>query len=409
MEDDHAELHLNTISEAIDDIASGKMVIVVDDANRENEGDVVMAAECCTAENMNFLVKNARGLVCAPVLSEIAEKLKLDLMVERNTDLHGTAFTVSVDAMEGTTTGISADDRAVTIRKLSDPSSTSGDFRRPGHIFPLIAKPGGVLKRAGHTEAAVDLALMAGKRGAGAICEILNEDGSMARFPQLLDFAHAHELKIVSVADLIKYRLSREKLVIREAEVRLPTEYGDFCGYAYRYLPDDESLVHLALVKGDLESADSVLVRVHSECLTGDTFGSLRCDCGEQLHSAMNMIDKEGIGVILYLRQEGRGIGLLAKLKAYELQEQGLDTEDANIALGYAPDLRDYGVGAQILLDLGIKKIRLMTNNPRKVVGLEGYGLEITERVQLEFPANEHNKKYLQTKCCKMGHVLHVN
>jgi 3,4-dihydroxy 2-butanone 4-phosphate synthase/GTP cyclohydrolase II len=385
------------------------MVIVVDDANRENEGDVVMAAESCTAEKMNFLVRHARGLVCCPLAPDIAERLRLDLMVERNTDLHGTAFTVSVDAMADTTTGISAEDRAVTVRRLAAPASVPGDFRRPGHVFPLIAKPGGVLKRAGHTEAAVDLARLAGCGGAGAICEVLNEDGTMARLPQLLGFASRHGLKIISVADLIKYRLSMEHLVTCEAEVELPTAYGDFRGYAYRYLPDDESLVHLALVKGDVRSPDSVLVRVHSECLTGDTFGSLRCDCGQQLHQAMDKIEREGAGVILYLRQEGRGIGLLAKLKAYELQERGLDTEDANIALGYPPDLRDYGVGAQILLDLGIKKIRLMTNNPRKVVGLEGYGLEITERVQLEFPANEHNKRYLQTKCRKMGHMLHLN
>lgn len=410
MEENREELHLNTISDVIDDIASGKMVIVVDDANRENEGDVIMAAESCTEDNMNFLVKYARGLVCCPLASDIAERLKLDLMVERNTDLHGTAFTVSVDAMKGTTTGISAEDRAVTVRRLADPASSPGDFRRPGHMFPLIARQGGVLKRAGHTEAAVDLARLAGKGAACAICcEILNDDGSMARMPQLLDFAHRHGLKIVSVADLIKHRLSRENLVSREAEVRLPTAYGDFRAYAYRYLPDDESLVHLALVKGDLKPEDSVLVRVHSECITGDTFGSLRCDCGQQLHKAMRKVESEGAGVILYLRQEGRGIGLLAKLKAYELQERGLDTEDANIALGYPPDLRDYGVGAQILLDLGVRKIRLMTNNPRKVVGLEGYGLDITERVPLEFPANEHNEKYLQTKCCKMGHVLHLN
>ena len=403
------ELQLDNIEDAIKDIASGKIVIVVDDANRENEGDMVVAGERCTAEHMNFFVKHARGLVCAPLSQDIAEKLDLELMVERNTDLHGTAFTVSVDAAQGTTTGISAEERAITVRKLADPEAKPGDFRRPGHIFPLIARSGGVLKRAGHTEAAVDLARLAGLRGVGAICEMLNDDGTMARLPQLHAFARANGLRIVSVADLIKYRLSREKLVTREALVQLPTEYGDFQGYAYRYERDNNSdMIHLALVKGDVTSVDSVLVRVHSECLTGDVFGSLRCDCGLQLHKSMEMIEREGVGALLYIRQEGRGIGLLAKLKAYELQEQGLDTEEANIALGFAPDLRDYGVGAQILVDLGIGRIRLITNNPRKVIGLTGYGLEITERVPLEFPANEHNRKYLQTKCSKMGHLLHI-
>lgn len=402
------KIELSTIQEAIDDIASGKIVIVVDDANRENEGDLIVAAELCAAEKMNFMVREARGLVCAPIASDIAERLGLGLMVEHNTDHHGTAFTVTVDAREGTTTGISADDRAITVRKLADPASQPGDFIRPGHIFPLIARNGGVLKRTGHTEAATDLVRLAGLRPAAAICEILNDDGSMARLPQLLKFGERHGLKVVSVADLVKYRLGREKLVEREAEFSLPTEYGDFSGYAYRYAGDDDDTVHLALVKGDVGSAESALVRVHSECITGDTFGSLRCDCGAQLHASMKMIENEGAGVLLYLRQEGRGIGLLAKLKAYRLQEQGLDTQDANIALGFPPDLRDYGVGAQILVDLGVKKIRLITNNPRKMIGLEGYGLEITERVPLEFPPNEHNKRYLETKCCKMGHVLHI-
>jgi 3,4-dihydroxy 2-butanone 4-phosphate synthase/GTP cyclohydrolase II len=407
MESDE-KIELNSIGEAIEDIASGRIVIVVDDANRENEGDLIVAAELCTTERMNFMVREARGLVCAPIAPDIAERLGLGLMVERNTDLHGTAFTVTVDAKEGTTTGISAEERALTVRKLADPSSRPGDFRRPGHIFPLIARSGGVLKRTGHTEAAIDLARLAGLRPAGAICEILNDDGSMARLPQLIKFAARHNLKVVSVADLVKYRLGREKLVEREVEVSLPTEYGDFKGYAYRYAGDDADIVHLALVKGDVSSVQNVMVRVHSECLTGDTFGSLRCDCGAQLHASMKMIEKEGAGVLLYLRQEGRGIGLLAKLKAYKLQEQGLDTQDANIALGFPPDLRDYGVGAQILVDLGVKKIRLITNNPRKMVGLEGYGLEITEMVPLEFPPNEYNRKYLETKCCKMGHVLHI-
>lgn len=408
-ETNDSDLQLNTIQEAIDDITAGKIVIVVDDANRENEGDMIVAAECCTTEHINFFVKYARGLVCAPVDQEIAERLELNLMVEQNTDLHQTAFTVSVDAAEGTTTGISAAERALTIRKLTDPAAKGANFRRPGHVFPLIARKGGVLKRAGHTEAAVDLARFAGFSGAGAICEVLNEDGSMARLPQLIPFAKRHGLKIVSVADLIRYRLGREKLVVREASVKLPTEYGEFQCYAYHYARDEaDDLIHLALVKGDVASVRDVLVRVHSECLTGDTFGSYRCDCGSQLHRSMAMIEKEGVGALLYLRQEGRGIGLLAKLKAYELQERGMDTEEANIALGFAPDLRDYGVGAQILVDLGIHRIRLITNNPRKIIGLEGYGLEIVERVPMEFPSNEYNEKYLQTKCSKMGHILHL-
>ncbi|MDR3332054.1 MAG: bifunctional 3,4-dihydroxy-2-butanone-4-phosphate synthase/GTP cyclohydrolase II [Synergistaceae bacterium] len=402
-------MSLDSIEDAIKDIAAGKIIIVVDDVDRENEGDMLMAAEFCTTERMNFMVRQARGLVCAPVDAAIAASLKLDLMVEKNTDLHGTAFTVSVDAMDGTTTGISAGERSVTVRRLADPESKPGDFRKPGHVFPLIARHGGVLKRAGHTEAAVDFARLAGLRGAGAICEVLNEDGSMARLPQLMKFARENGLRIASVADLIKYRLSREKLVVREASVAFPTEYGDFTAHAYRYVGDEShDTVHVALIRGDVSSVSSVLVRVHSECLTGDALGSLRCDCGPQLHSAMSMIGREGVGAVLYLRQEGRGIGLLSKLKAYELQDRGMDTEEANIALGFGADLRDYGVGAQILVDLGIKRIRLMTNNPRKVVGLEGYGLEIDERVPLEFPPNEHNRKYLQTKCSKMGHILHI-
>jgi 3,4-dihydroxy 2-butanone 4-phosphate synthase/GTP cyclohydrolase II len=314
-----------------------------------------------------------------------------------------------VDADEGTTTGISAEERANTVRKLADASAVPGDFRRPGHIFPLRAMAGGVLKRSGHTEAAVDLVRLAGLSPVGVICEILDDDGTMARLPKLVEFAGEYGIKIVSVADLIRYRLGREKLVEREVAVNLPTEYGDFKVIAYKYAGDHDEVVHLALVKGDVKSVDNVLVRVHSECLTGDTFGSLRCDCGSQLHNSMRAIEREGTGVLLYLRQEGRGIGLLAKLKAYKLQqEQGLDTQDANIALGFPPDLRDYGVGAQILVDLGIKRIRLITNNPRKIIGLEGYGLEITERVPLESTPNEHNRKYLETKSCKMGHVLHV-
>jgi 3,4-dihydroxy 2-butanone 4-phosphate synthase/GTP cyclohydrolase II len=400
---------LDSIENAIADVASGKIVIVVDDANRENEGDMFVAAELCTRETMNFFVRHARGLVCVPLERDIAERLSLGLMVEKNSDPHGTAFTVSVDAFEDVTTGISAEERARTVRKLADPESQPSDFRRPGHVFPLVARAGGVLKRAGHTEAAVDLARLAGLRGAGTICEVLNEDGSMARLPQLLTLAKRYGFRVISVADLIRHRLSREKLVHRMADVELPTKYGAFRAIAYRYECDEDAdTVHIALVKGDLAAAGLPLVRVHSECLTGDTFGSFRCDCGDQLHRSMTLIEEEGFGALLYLRQEGRGIGLLAKLRAYELQEGGLDTEEANIALGFPSDLRDYGIGAQILVDLGLNRIRLLTNNPRKVVSLEGYGLEIVERVPLEFPPNEHNKKYLHTKCRKMGHILHI-
>lgn len=400
---------LDAIESAIEDVAAGKIIIVVDDACRENEGDMFVAAELCTQESMNFFVRHARGLVCVPLAREIAERLDLGLMVERNSDPHGTAFTVSVDAFRGVSTGISAAERAVTVRMLADPGSRPGDFRRPGHVFPLIARQGGVLKRAGHTEAAVDLARLAGLRGAGVICEILNDDGTMARLPQLIGLAKSFGIRVVSVADLIKHRRRTEKLVKRVANVLMPTKYGEFRAIAYKYAGDEDSdAVHLAFVKGDLASVPSPLVRVHSECLTGDTFGSFRCDCGDQLHKSMTMIEREGVGALLYLRQEGRGIGLLAKLKAYELQEKGLDTEEANIALGFPPDLRDYGIGAQILVDLGLNSIRLLTNNPRKIVGLEGYGLEVAERVPLEFPPNEHNEKYLHTKCRKMGHILHI-
>jgi len=406
---DNDSFQLSSISEAIQDVAAGKIVIVVDDENRENEGDLFVAAELCSAEHMNFFIKNARGLVCVPLEQEIAERLGLDLMVEKNTDLHGTAFTVSVDAREGTTTGISAEDRAVTAKILASPSSKPGDLRRPGHIFPLIAREGGVLKRAGHTEAAVDLSRFAGFSGVGVICEIMNEDGTMARMPDLIEFAKKYGFKMISVADLIRHRLRAEKLVSRDARVDLPTRYGNFQCYAYRYRGDqNQDLVHLALVKGEVYGVNDVLVRVHSECLTGDLFGSLRCDCGQQLHASMEMIEKEGRGVLVYLRQEGRGIGLLAKLKAYELQDSGLDTEEANIALGFPPDLRDYGVGAQILLDLGINRFRLITNNPRKIIGLQGYGLSISGRVPMEFPPTPYNERYLHTKHEKMGHILHV-
>lgn len=401
---------LNSIEEALADIASGRMIIVVDDAQRENEGDLLMAAELCRHEHMNFFVKEARGLVCAPIDTKQARRLGLDLMVERNTDPHGTAFTVSVDAMKESTTGISAHERAATVNLLADPNTKPDDFRRPGHIFPLVAREGGVLKRAGHTEAAVDLARLARLRPAGVICEIMNDDGSMARLPDLMRFAEKHQLKIISVADLIRYRLMREQLVTREAEVNLPTMFGDFRVIAYKFARDtNPETVHLVLIKGDISGMEDALVRVHSECLTGDLLGSLRCDCGPQLHKALEMIEKEGRGVLLYIRQEGRGIGLVAKLKAYELQDKGMDTVEANVALGFAPDLRDYGVGAQILVDLGLHRFRLLTNNPGKIIGLEGYGLEVAERVPLEIESNPHNERYLKTKCSKMGHVLHLH
>ena len=355
------------------------------------------------------MIKNARGLVCVPIGAEQAKKLQLNPMVEHNTDSHGTAFTVSVDHVKDTTTGISAAERAITAKALANPLSRAEDFHRPGHIFPLVAREGGVLKRAGHTEAAVDLARLAGLRPAGVICEIMNDDGSMARLPDLMRFAQKHQLKIISVADLIRFRLMREHLVTREAEVNLPTEFGDFRVIAYKFARDtNPETVHLALIKGDISGMEDVLVRVHSECLTGDLLGSLRCDCGPQLHKALEMIEKEGRGVLLYIRQEGRGIGLVAKLKAYELQDKGMDTVEANVALGFAPDLRDYGVGAQILADLGLHRFRLLTNNPGKIVGLEGYGLEVAERVPLEIESNPHNERYLKTKCSKMGHVLHL-
>jgi 3,4-dihydroxy 2-butanone 4-phosphate synthase / GTP cyclohydrolase II len=382
------------------------MVIVVDDENRENEGDLVMAAEKISASAVNFMALHGRGLICAPLTEERVKELQLPLMTRRNRESFGTAFTTSVDAAEGITTGISAGDRARTIMLLADPTAQTSDFVQPGHVFPLQAKPGGVLRRAGHTEAAVDLARLAGLRSAGVICEILNEDGTMARLPELVIFAKKHGLKICSIEDLIQYRRQREKLVEWEEVIDLPTDYGDFRLHLYRSLMDDQH--HLAIVKGDVSKAaeQPVLVRVHSECLTGDVFGSRRCDCGSQLHTALRRIEEEGLGVVLYMRQEGRGIGLAAKIHAYKLQEKGLDTVEANERLGFPMDLRDYGIGAQILHDLGVRKIRLMTNNPRKVVGLQGHQLEIVEQLPVKSEPNEHNRRYLETKKEKMGHIL---
>ncbi|GAB6174769.1 bifunctional 3,4-dihydroxy-2-butanone-4-phosphate synthase/GTP cyclohydrolase II [Paradesulfitobacterium aromaticivorans] len=393
----------NTIEEALEDIRAGRMIVVVDDEDRENEGDLLMAAEKATPEAINFMATHGRGLICVPLTGERIEALKLDPMVHHNTDPHGTAFTVSVDGAD-TTTGISAFERANTVKILMDPESKSEDLRRPGHIFPLRAREGGVLVRAGHTEGAVDLARLAGLQPAGVICEIMNEDGSMARVPDLLKFVDKHELKLITIKDLIRYRRQIEKLVEMVESIHLPTDFGDFRAVGYRSLLDNQE--HLALVKGTVNDGEPVLVRVHSECLTGDVFHSRRCDCGEQLSAALDQIERETRGVLLYMRQEGRGIGLLNKLKAYKLQEEGKDTVEANLALGFPPDLRDYGVGAQILADLGITKVRLMTNNPRKIVGLEGYGLEVVERVPLEISPKPENARYLNTKKIRMGHYL---
>jgi 3,4-dihydroxy 2-butanone 4-phosphate synthase / GTP cyclohydrolase II len=395
----------STIEEAIEDIRSGKMVIVCDAEDRENEGDLTLAAQFATPEAINFMAKEGRGLICLALEPERCDELGLDLMAAKNESPFQTAFTVSVEAREGVTTGISAHDRARTIQVAIDPRSTPNDLVQPGHIFPLKAKAGGVLERAGQTEAGVDLARLAGVTPAGVICEIMNDDGTMARVPDLEKFCAKHDMKMVTVADLIEYRRRQDKLVQREVEVKLPTAYGDFRAVAYRSLVDNKH--HVALVKGEVEGQDDVLVRVHSECLTGDVFHSLRCDCGEQLESALSMIEAEGSGVLLYLAQEGRGIGLLNKLHAYKLQEEGLDTVDANLKLGLPADLRDYGIGAQILVDLGLSKIRIMTNNPKKIIGLEGYGLEVTDQVAIEHVPNEHNLEYLRAKKQRMGHLLH--
>lgn len=392
------------IEKVVEDIRRGKMVILVDDADRENEGDLIMAAQHATPEAINFMAKHGRGLICVPTVSERLKQLGIEQMVVQNRDTFKTDFQVSVDAAKGVTTGISAADRAHTIQVMSDPTAVPQDLVQPGHVFPLRARPGGVLQRAGHTEAAVDLAKLAGCRPIGVICEIMSDNGEMARLPELMKFAKKHKLKIGTIEELIKYRRQSEKLIERVEVVKMPTDFGDFDLYLYQSRVDGQN--HLALVKGNVAGADGVLVRVHSECLTGDVFGSRRCDCGPQLHQAMKQISEAGKGIIVYMRQEGRGIGLGPKIQAYKLQEQGYDTVEANLKLGYGMDLREYGLGAQIIADLGVKKIKLMTNNPRKVVGLDGYGLEIVEQVPIRIKANPHNQKYLQTKRQKLGHLI---
>ena len=394
----------DSIESVIADIRRGRMVIFVDDADRENEGDVIMAAEFVTPAAINFMAKHGRGLICVPTTNERLKQLGIEEMVKQNRDTFKTDFQVSVDAAKGISTGISAADRAKTIALMASPTAVPNDLVQPGHVFPLRAKPGGVLQRSGHTEAAVDLAVLAGCRPMAVICEIMNDDGTMARLPQLRKFAKKHRLKIATIADLIEYRRTREKLVERIETIQMPTDYGDFDLHLFRSRIDGQH--HMALVRGDVAGKANVLVRVHSECLTGDVFGSRRCDCGPQLHQAMKQIADAGRGVLVYMRQEGRGIGLPAKIKAYKLQEQGLDTVQANEKLGFPMDLREYGLGAQILSDLGLKKIRLLTNNPRKLVGLAGYGLEITEQVPIRVHPNPHNARYLETKRKKMGHLL---
>lgn len=403
--DTQKDFKFDSIESAVEDIKNGKMVIVVDDADRENEGDIIMASELVTPQDVNFITRVARGMVCVSISESTAERLDLNYMVEKNTALHQTPFTVSVDYVHDTTTGISAFDRAKTILALADGTSKKEDFARPGHIFPLIARKEGVLKRAGHTEAASDLAALAGLTPSGVLCEVLHEDGTMARVPQLIEFAKKYKIKLITIADLIEYKRHLEHLVHCKVVVDLPSDFGTFKLHLYENVldPNDNPI---ALVKGDVSDGEPVLVRVHSECFTGDVFGSHRCDCGDQLHKAMSMVEEEGRGVVLYMRQEGRGIGLVNKLLAYHLQEKGRDTVEANEELGFKSDLREYGIGAQILKDLGISKLRLLTNNPQKIIGLRGYGLEVVERIPIEVQPNESNKFYLQTKKDKMGHML---
>jgi 3,4-dihydroxy 2-butanone 4-phosphate synthase/GTP cyclohydrolase II len=397
-------IEFDSVEETLEEIRKGNMVIVTDDANRENEGDLILAAEKATPEKISFMIRYTSGVICVPMQGADLDRLELPLMTVQNTESMRTAYTVSVDAKEGVSTGISAADRARTIRLLASPSAAPEDLVRPGHVFPLRYREGGVLRRAGHTEAAVDLARLAGLRGSGVLAEVINDDGSMARLPELIKFKKKHGLKLCSIESLIAYRRVREKLIQKQEVISLPTHYGDFQLHLYRSVVDD--VHHLALVKGTISSDGVTLVRVHSECLTGDVFGSCRCDCGNQLHAALEQIDEAGSGVLVYMRQEGRGIGLAAKIRAYKLQEEGLDTVQANEKLGYPSDLREYGLGAQILCDLGVRHIRLLTNNPKKVVGLEGYGLNIVEQIPIKTPSNPHNERYLDTKREKMGHLL---